>query len=53
MPEFDPNLYRDEGLEKQSLCVKCFPFSKLVPVGTFHCNDFQIRFHHLLQSNHQ
>ena len=48
MFEFDPHLYRDERLEKKSLCAKCFPLSKLGRVGRFHCNDFQIRFHHLL-----
>ena len=31
--------------------MKCFPFSKLVRMGRFHCNDFQNRFHHLLQLN--
>ena len=52
MFDFDPHLYRDEGLEKESLFAKCFPFSKLVRVGRFHYNDFQIRFYHLLQLNH-
>ena len=53
MIEFDPRLYRDEVLEKQSQRVLCFPFSQLVRMGRFYCNDFQIRFHHLLESNHQ
>ena len=53
MFEFDLHVYRDEGLENWSVGVECFPFSKLVWMGRFHCDDFQIRFHHLLQLNHQ
>ena len=52
MFESDPPLHGNEGLEKQSLCMKCVSFSKLVPVGRFHGNGFQIRFYHLLQLNH-
>ena len=52
MLEFDPRLRRDEGLQKYSLFMKCFLSSKLVQMSRFHCNDYQIRFHHLLQLNH-
>ena len=52
MLEFDPHLYGNGDLEKQSVCMKCVPFSKLVHVVRFHCNGFQIRFYHLLQLNH-
>ena len=42
MFESDPHLYQNKDPEKYSLCVKYFAFLKIVQMGLFHCNDFQI-----------
>lgn len=40
MLEFEPHLYKDEGLQKESPCVKYFLSKKLARESRFHCNDF-------------